>query len=600
MAVTAYNFLSSIAINTHMAYTDGAYAKVANVASDLAYLGVTTIRDSIPNPNGGVPAANQIAALQTLASEGINFDLLTSSSLTVAQTTKAIVAVIQSSPDSVIAVEGPNEINNNPVSYGGLTGQAAAVVYQTALYAAIKGTLATSNIAVYDFTGGLSAPSTVAGSMTRNSDGSYVLGNGQTGFPVTLPPGLSTIIVTYTGSGTAESGLFAAPGQGQVSSIVYGTNGVISYTYDNKSGSAQALYVDFADWGSTLDLTGVAVTGAGSSVNLVTFDPNLSLAGQADYANIHPYAYGNSATAPLITSNYQAAYGAATPGPRVITEAGYTTDPNAPNGVSQIVQAQQIINGLFDAYQSGVAKTYIYELLDEKSDPSNTNSQMHYGLFNADNTPKLAATALHNLTAILADTGSKATSFQTGLLNYTETGAAASDNAMLLEKSGLVFDIAIWNDAAAGSAAFDPVMISLGQSYQKVTVYDTVTDVSTVYQNISQVHVNLGADAMIVEVDPDQASALAGRAAITTSILNQIGHMSFLTASHPAAANSGSAGLAGDATILANLFPSVLPEAVGASVFSKIVHGSLGAVLTGSAPGNQMALIASLLAKFKL
>jgi len=529
MVVSAYGFTASIAINTHLSYTDGAYANVANVAADLAYLGITTIRDAVPNPAGGIPAANQIAAFGTLAADGIKFDLLISPNLSIAQTIQQIEMVAQDDPGSIIAIEGPNEINNNPVSYAGLSGQAAANAYQAALYQAVKANAVTAGIMVYDYTGGIASPVTVAGSITQNFDGSYTLANGQTGFPVTLPAGLSTISLTYSGQGTAGSGLFSYPGQGQVSPIYNGANGSISYSYDNNSGAAQPLYVDFIDWGSTLTLTDISVTGPGSTANLVTFDPDLSLAGLADDANIHAYPNGNSPIGPVITSNFQTAFGNAAPGPRVITETGYTTDLNVTNGVSQAVQAQQIIDGLFEAYQSGVATTYLYELLDEKPDASDTNSQMHYGLFNADNTPKPAAVAVHNLTSLLSDTGADAASFQPGSLNDTETGATASDHLMILEKSSGVFDIALWNDADAGTTNADPIAISLGQTYQNVTVYDVVTDAAQSYSNVSEVDVALGGDAMIVEIDPNPVVSIHGfLAGITASILSQVKSMGFL------------------------------------------------------------------------
>lgn len=588
MAVSAYDFLSSIAINTHMSYTDGAYANVANVASDLAYLGITTVRDAVPTPDGGIPAVNQIAALETLAADGIKFDLLVSPGLTIAQTMQEITAFEQAAPGSIIAVEGPNEINNNPVSYDGLTGQAAAVAFQTALYTAIQANSETSDIAVYNFTGGVVSPLTVAGTITQNANGSYTLVNGQTGFPVTLPLGISTVQLTYTGSGSAGSGLFNSPGQGQVSSITYGANGTISYSYDNSSGAAQALYVDFSDWGSTLTLTSVSVTGPGSTANLVTFDPNLSLAGQADYANIHPYAYGNSATDPLIASNYLTAFGSATPGPRVITETGYTTDPNAANGVSQMVQAQQIINGLFDAYQSGVSMTYIYELLDEKADSSDANSQMHYGLFNNDNSPKLAATALHDLTTILADKGANAASFQPGTLSYTQTGGTSADHAMLLETSNGVFDLALWNDADPGTASSDPLTISFGQAYQNVTLYDVVTDASTSYQDVSQLNVNVGGDAMIIQIDPNQ-----NETAITASLLNQMASMGFLAAGGTAA--SGLGGGLPVARLLAEIQPVMSRPALPSTRHGGVQNG----IFTHSADASPMAVVASMIAKLK-
>ena len=58
-----------------------------------------------------------------------------------------------------------------------------------------------------------------------------------------------------------------------------------------------------------------------------------------------------------------------------------------------------------DAAKLGVPQTYLYELLDPWADATGDNMQRHFGLFDINNKPKIAATALHNLTTILADDG---------------------------------------------------------------------------------------------------------------------------------------------------------------------------------------------------
>ena len=53
--------------------------------------------------------------------------------------------------------------------------------------------------------------------------------------------------------------------------------------------------------------------------------------------------------------------------PNVITETGYNTDTSDTySGVDQTVQAKFTLDTLVDAYKMGVAKTYLYELLDEQ------------------------------------------------------------------------------------------------------------------------------------------------------------------------------------------------------------------------------------------
>jgi hypothetical protein len=512
LAIRASNFINSIGINTHLNYTDGAYANTANVEADLAYLGITTVRDAVPNPAGGIPYYNQTTAIETLAATGIKFDFVSQpGTVSIATTVQELEAFNAAFPGSAIAIEGANEINNWPVTYAGQTGQAGAAAFQAALDTAIKGTPSLSGVAVYDFTGGNYPVELSSGTMTRNVSGSYTLVNGQMAWQVALPTGVSTITLTYTGTnpGSVGSGIFASAGAGQKSNITYGSNGKISYTFNNTGGAVENLAVDVSDWGHTATITSVSATGPGSSTNLVNFDPSLSLAGQADDADVHIYPYTGGAVGPLISGAYQSAFGSAVPGPRVITETGFETDPNDPNGVTQTVQAQQDVNALLEAYQAGVSTTYLYELLDEKADPSNTNAQLHFGVFNNNNTPKLAAVALHNLTGLLADAGGTASTFTTGTLNYTSTGTNAGDQSMLIEKSTGEFDIALWNDGFAGKTTTDSVTVNLGASFANVVVNDLVTGSQTACTNVTQLTVALGGDPMIVQILPASLSNAA-------------------------------------------------------------------------------------------
>lgn len=132
------------------------------------------------------------------------------------------------------------------------------------------------------------------------------------------------------------------------------------------------------------------------------------LSAHADYANVHPYyragqqSWGHSLRDPRYTlSAYMtAARWTASGRPVVLTETGSTTAPGSAIGVTEAVQARQILNSLFAAAAHGASAVYIYELVDSHNDgPDDVES--HYGLYRYDWTPKPAAHALHNLTRIL-------------------------------------------------------------------------------------------------------------------------------------------------------------------------------------------------------
>ena len=236
-----------------------------------------------------------------------------------------------------------------------------------------------------------------------------------------------------------------------------------------------------------------------------------NLSASANYANSH--AYLNDKYAPQWSMNIilPLAKLDATSLPTVITETGYNTDPNDNySGVDQTVQAKYTLDTLMDAYKDGVAATYLYELLDEFPDPNNTNAQNHYGLFNSDGTPKLAATAIHNLTTILNDPGASS-SFTPGTLNYSVSNlTAAYGNQLLLQKSNGAFDLVLWGEPSIYNpstdteiaAPKDTVTVNFAQVEGTVTVFDPLlgnTPIAT-YHNVQQIQVDVTDHPLVVEI----------------------------------------------------------------------------------------------------
>lgn len=152
-AVQARDFLASLGVNTHLNYTDGAYADYAQVVSDLDYLGIHRLRDATPDPNGGIPYRNNLTALYAVAAAGNRFDFITGPKLPIGITLDQIGMIERVQPGAVLAVEGPNETNNNPVTYHGLYGKSAAVAYQRALFHAVHAFPILRHASVYYYTG---------------------------------------------------------------------------------------------------------------------------------------------------------------------------------------------------------------------------------------------------------------------------------------------------------------------------------------------------------------------------------------------------------------------------------------------------------------
>jgi hypothetical protein len=401
----AADFIAAIGVNTHLEYYDTAYAlpngsapDAQKIASELAYLGISRIRD-------GFPTAQTLPAMQTLAADGIRFDMLVPSSSSPSQLGGQI-ASLDPLGSAVAAVEGPNEINiQSSFAWNGQTGDAAAIAYQQALASAVKSDAALAGAQLYNFT-----------LASSNAADYTALGN---------------------------------------------------------------------------------------------------LSADATYGNVHIY-FANGAP-PASTIRWVLGMAApVTPAkPEVITETNYTSDPAIAGQPDATVQAKYDLDLLMDAARDGVAATYLYELLDEKPDPSNGNIEDHFGLFNNDGTPKPAATALHNLTTILGDTGSTAHSFQTGTLNDAVSGLPASGDTLLLEKSNGAYDIVLWAEPALWNASTQSEIAAAAHQVQvtlptaaAVQVFDPLAGTSAIaqYGATSSVSVSLTDHPIVIEVAPGTTS----------------------------------------------------------------------------------------------
>jgi hypothetical protein len=439
----AANFIASIGVNTHIPYTDGGYANIANVEADIAYLGIDYVRDSISNgANGSAPYSSYLA----LAQQGIKFTFLIASggAVTTASmnATLSLIAQLNAAvPGSVEAVEGANEINNFPITYNGVGGLTGAVNLQKALYKAVKANKSLAGVKVDHFTG-------------------------------------------YNAGG-------------------------------------------------------------------ISVGPNpATTSGLADYDNQHPYPNGGDAPLQYVApsaalGNETSPYGAA-----VYTETGYSTD-----NVTQDVQAKYTLDLLMDDAANGIAQTDLYQLMDAYA-ANSPQGDDGYGLFDTSNAPKEAATAIHNLTAILADPGANSTSFALTPLSYSLTGLPGTGNSLLIEKSSGAQDIVVWNepqiwDSNTSTEITVPattVTVNLGATYGTVNVFDPLVSSSAVQTltNVSSVPLSVTDHPLIVEVEPQpgtdtlvlnvgESSSSGANAQFTVSVDGtQIGGVQTVTAAEAA------------------------------------------------------------------
>ena len=118
------------------------------------------------------------------------------------------------------------------------------------------------------------------------------------------------------------------------------------------------------------------------------------------------------------------------------------------------------------------------------------------------------ATAIHNLTAILADRGRG--KVQPGALDYSVTAMPATGHALLLEKSSGVFDIILWSEPANWSDLThrplhvdpSPVTVTLSGTTGNIAVYDPLIGPKPIahVRGASDIVVALADHPIIVEV----------------------------------------------------------------------------------------------------
>ncbi len=172
-------FQAMLGMNVHLEYTDGLYdgtampngvSAVQNVIYDLNYLSgaprgsaqaatyaFRRLRDGMPDPGNGAVYQTFENAIAALVANGDGFDLLTGGDIATQLAQAQIVANLRPGvsyltrmPPAVTSLEGPNEVSSS-FSYGGQSGDAAAIAYDRNLYAA-KNASALVHTYLSDFT----------------------------------------------------------------------------------------------------------------------------------------------------------------------------------------------------------------------------------------------------------------------------------------------------------------------------------------------------------------------------------------------------------------------------------------------------------------
>jgi hypothetical protein len=140
--IRAQDFLEGIGTQTHLRYRDTSYANIDAIIAALKYLGMPVVRDS--PPEASEESEDRFAQLAR-AGVRFNFEVRGDIPATIAR----IDDFVHAYPQSVVSIEGPNEVNHWPVSYNGVGGLAGGAAYQAALYDAVKADGNIASLPVY-------------------------------------------------------------------------------------------------------------------------------------------------------------------------------------------------------------------------------------------------------------------------------------------------------------------------------------------------------------------------------------------------------------------------------------------------------------------
>ena len=130
--------------------------------------------------------------------------------------------------------------------------------------------------------------------------------------------------------------------------------------------------------------------------------------------------------------------------PVMITETGYISYPttNIPWTIPESVEANYKPRMLLLAFNHGIKRTYLYELVDEVAEPG-------FGLLRNDLSEKPAFVAIKQLAGLLSDPGA---TFQPGKLSYSLTGGDTTITTTLLQKRDGSFWLVLWSE----QSSYDP------------------------------------------------------------------------------------------------------------------------------------------------
>ncbi|MDB5508236.1 MAG: hypothetical protein JWL93_705 [Hyphomicrobiales bacterium] len=176
--------------------------------------------------------------------------------------------------------------------------------------------------------------------------------------------------------------------------------------------------------------------------------------------------------------------------PRVTTETGVSIS----GPVTEDLQALHLMNLYLAQFKRGYSYTSVYLLRDRTDEQGNQT----YGFFRPDYTPRKAAVYLHNLTTILADTGTLA---KAGQLDYSIANQPKTVHDMLLQHSNGAFQLVLWGERLQGE---DKVTLNFASPVASIRVSNPTRGVDTIqtHEKVSSLPLTLSDHPLVLTINP--------------------------------------------------------------------------------------------------
>lgn len=238
-----------------------------------------------------------------------------------------------------------------------------------------------------------------------------------------------------------------------------------------------------------------AVNGDSVTQNVRVYGPSLTtaeayntigdLSAHIDYGTMNNYFSGrNPGNGGWGTDNYgsldwnmRIAKKASVSKPLITTETGYHSVVNTKDGhkgVPEDVSGKYTPRLLLKQFNSGVRRTFIYELINVYPDPNSLYK--NFGLLRDDGSEKPAFVAVKNLIGLVKDPGS---TFTPGSLDYFLGGNTANIQHTLLQKRNGKFYLILWKEVSSFNVetkqpinvSSQKVSLTLNTAIAKATIY---------------------------------------------------------------------------------------------------------------------------------